>query len=444
MLKVICEDNHIKSLLIDYPRAPHSEQVAPCKSPMNNTIQAQSREENANFHHLVMDIAWFGIALTASSRFLPVYAIRLNATPLELGLVSALPSLILLFSTLAAGWWRRKYGSGAAAFFWPNLGFRLSYLLCALTPFFPPAWQAAWLILAVSLPAIPQGIFSVNFVILICESIDKKHITALTSRRSLAMNITIAAGALAFGFWLEKVFFPVNYSVMFLVAFVCTLFSLRSTMKLKVIYPQPIDSPDERKPAPWHVENFMPAPLLGAAMHIAIFIIAPIIPMRLVDELGFGEGFMAVFGMLELSGAAVMALRTNWLVERIGHTTMIGLTMIAAAVATALLAFATNTYLILAASALIGATWGAAQVGLFGFFSNNAPSHDMTRYTTFYHCIIFLAMFVGPMLGSAFAQAGVNLVFILLVGAVLRALVGFAALHMGWPTATRLWKTAHH
>ena len=59
------------------------------------TNPAVDRTTNANFHHLVMDVAWFGLALAASSRFAQFYAIRLGATPIELGWLAALPSLVL-------------------------------------------------------------------------------------------------------------------------------------------------------------------------------------------------------------------------------------------------------------------------------------------------------------------------------------------------------------
>ena len=37
--------------------------------------------ERANFHHLVMEVAWFGLALATTSRFLSVFAIRLGRDP---------------------------------------------------------------------------------------------------------------------------------------------------------------------------------------------------------------------------------------------------------------------------------------------------------------------------------------------------------------------------
>ncbi len=112
-----------------------------------------------------MDIAWFGLAAAATSRFLSVYAIRLGATPADLGWISSLPALILLGSASASAWWRRRYGDAVRAMFWPGLLMRFLFLLPALAPFLPVRWQPLWLILSVAIPAIPQGVANVAFTV---------------------------------------------------------------------------------------------------------------------------------------------------------------------------------------------------------------------------------------------------------------------------------------
>jgi hypothetical protein len=182
--------------------------------------------ERSNYRHLIGDIAWFGVALAATSRFLSVFAIRIGATPLELGLISSLPPLVLLFSSLLGSWWLRRYTNNIArSLLWPGIGMRLPFLLPAFAPLLPIRWQPLWLIVAVTIPAIPQGISGVIFNVLVRQGITDRNMTPMLSVRSVAMNVTIAAGAVAFGVLLESVPFPLNYQVMFVVAF---LFSLAS------------------------------------------------------------------------------------------------------------------------------------------------------------------------------------------------------------------------
>ena len=57
---------------------------------MNSTASLESSVEQSNFHHLVQNTVWFGLATPATARFLSVYAIHVGATPFQLGLIASL------------------------------------------------------------------------------------------------------------------------------------------------------------------------------------------------------------------------------------------------------------------------------------------------------------------------------------------------------------------
>jgi MFS family permease len=258
------------------------------------------KAEQSNFRHLVLDIAWFGLALAATSRFLSIYAIHLGATPAQLGWISAIPALILLVSSSFGGWWRRRYPNSVKALFLPALGFRLMFVLPAFAPFLPHAWQPWWVILSVSLPAIPQGIAGVTFMGVVRESIADSRMTQLLSKRSLALNIALAIGALTFGLWLEQAPFPLDYQVMFLLAFGFAMWSLKHCMHIRVITPSPEIQVGQHV-NPWRSPEFRQVALVAGVIHIAFTSLLAITPLYLVNTLGATEGFMAVFGLTELA-----------------------------------------------------------------------------------------------------------------------------------------------
>src|SRR5690348_10232260 len=84
--------------------------------------------EKSNYHHLVLDMTWFGLATAATSRFMSVYAIRLGATPIELGLISSLPAIVLLFSSSFGGWWMKRHDNPTQALRLPSILFRFLFL----------------------------------------------------------------------------------------------------------------------------------------------------------------------------------------------------------------------------------------------------------------------------------------------------------------------------
>lgn len=376
-----------------------------------------------------MDIAWFGLALAATSRFLSIYAIHLGATPAQLGWINAVPALILLVSSSFSGWWRRRYADSVSALFLPGLGFRFVFLLPAFAPFLPPALQPWWIILAVALPAFPQGIAGVTFLGMMRESITGSSFTQLLGKRSLALNIAVAIGALAFGLWLEKAPFPLNYQVMFVLAFLFALGSLRHCLRVRVIAPrtEPVARPHGK---PWQSPAFRQVALVAGLSHVAFTSILAMTPLHLVENLGATEGFMALFGLVELSAGAGSAFFTHRLVRRFGNRGMIALTMVGTALAAVVFALATSLPLTLLGAALSGACWtAAAMVGLLAYFNENTPSEQVTSYSTAYQQIVGLAAFVGPMIGSTLASGSIDLATVLMVGAALRLVSGVATEH---------------
>jgi len=406
-------------------------------APFKSTLSG----EGSNYYHLVMDIAWFGLALPATVRFLSVYAIRLGATPTELSWLVALPALALLLSAGLGNWWMRRYADTIKALFWPSVGMRFIFLLPVLTPFLPREWQPLWLILSVTIPALPQGIASVVFMVMMRQAVDNERMNSLLSRRSLALNVTVGLSGLAFGLWLEQAPFPVNYQAMFILAFGLALVSQRHLTKINVksvAMPRPVAQSASN---PWHSPKFQQVALVAAVTHIAFFTVFPLIPLHLVKNLGASEGFMALFALAELSAGALISTFALRIIQRLGYRRMVAFSMFGTGIAAVLVAIAPNLYLTLLSAAISGASWTLAGMGVFGFFAENSPVDELGSYTTAYHQAIFAVMFIGPLLGSGLANAGVNLPVVLLVGATVRIVAGLLSDHV---VIERVERISHH
>lgn len=406
-------------------------------------MRAPQTQERANFHHLVADIAWFGLALPATTRFLSVYAIRMGADANQLTWLASLPSLILLFSASLSAYWMRRFTNSVDATTLPGLGFRLQFLLPALTPFMPTAFQPTWLILSLVIPAVPQGIASVAFLVMFREAVDEKTVPTLLSRRMMALNITVALSGLALGLWLEKVPFPINYQAMFVVAFLMALVSLYHVMRVRV---QPVEKREEPQPThqlstwkAWRSPAFQSVAFITALTHLTFFSVNALIPLHLVNNLKATESFMGVFALAELLAGALAAMFTRQIVEYIGNRAMIAMAMVGTAISVLLIAVTSNLYVTLVASALTGASWTAVGIGLFAYFSETTPTENKTSYTTAYTQAIFIAMFIGPIIGKSLHNLGASLVMVLIIGAGLRLVAGILTqMHLReWVTRAR-------
>jgi MFS family permease len=400
------------------------------KKNMRLSRSSFNTPEQANFYHLVMDIAWFGVAVAATSRFLSIYAIRLGANSDQLSMMTALPAVFMFIGSVLAGRWRARYEHTVSASLWPGFWFRFVFLLPAFTPLMPIEFQPVWLILSVTIPAIPQGISSVIFLKLMRESVDQTRITELVSQRFTAMNIVLVISVLAYGVWLEKMPFPFSYQSMFFIAFLATLVSL---WHVKRVQPQAVPLPERNLPtttfqpmSAWKNPEFRRVALIVGAAWIAFHSVFSLVPLRIVKELGGSEGFMALFGMVELGSAATMAFLASRVIAKVGNRHLIAMAMTGTGIASLINALAPVPEVTLLAALINGAAWTAADIGLFGYLAENTPNEN--AYTTAYYQVVSVGIACGPWIGKILASdLGWSVASVLLVGAILRITAGAVA-----------------
>lgn len=385
--------------------------------------------EQANFNYLVWDIAWFGIANAATSRFLSVYAIRSGAGATELGLISSLPAIGMLLSSLIAVQWRNRHANSTQALFWPTFWFRFVFLLPALAPFFPKELRPAWLIASVVIPSLAQGISSVIFIALMRESIDSTRVTDLLSKRFVAFNLTLGLSVLGFGAWLEKAPFPLNYQVMFITAF---LASMVSQWYVTRVHPLPAlvnqDTPQAVSVSPWRHAGFQKSMLVTALSFIAYFSVFPMVSLRLVDDLEASEGFVAMFGLFELTGGAIMANLAPQLVKKMGARNSVGVSMLSTAFGALVVAFASDLPVTVIGAFFLGGGWTSTDISQFSYFNTKVPPVGNARFSQAYYQVTAVSLFIGPMIGSQLASGGMDLMHVLIIGACLRVFAGLFAL----------------
>lgn len=409
--------------------------------------QSNSQIVKANYRHYVLDIAWFGLALSATTRFLQIYAIRVLAysdvpgwllsqvlgefegstagqITEVLSYMTALPAIVMMFATTLSGRWRRGWRNSTEALWLPSFGFRLVFILPAFTSLVPAELRPIWLILAVTLPALPQGIAGSIFLVKMRESIPNERLSALLSQRAMAMNVGLGISALGFGLLLQILPFPANYQTMFVLSFVFTMISMWHVWKVRIIVPVPPPYPHRPTLNFWRAPGFASAIIVILGTHITFFSVYPITPAHLVNNLHADEAFMTVFALVELVVGAVIAARTHYIVDRIGYANLIALSMVGTGVSAFIFALAPSLPLTLLGSAISGAAWTAVGIGVFGYFIEHTPSEDMTRYSMAYMQLIGLGTFVGPLIGNWLINSGLEIVSVLLIGAIMRLLSG--------------------
>ncbi len=390
---------------------------------MPNTIKPPTQVEGANFNHLVWDIAWFGIALAATTRFLQFFALEMGASAMDLGWLTALPALVVLLTTTLSPWWRSRYNSSIHAVIIPGFIQRLAFLLPAFAPVFPEAWRVPWIIFASTLPMIGQGAVSAIFVLMMRETIDDSQLQPLLTRRHIAMNVTITGGALAFGLMLEALPFPFNYQVMFVAAFGFAMASQWHLTRLRPLQTEAASASVTHR----SYRQLLADPAFRGVIAVliagfgAFHLIIAVVPIHLKNGLGATEGYMGVYGGLEVLAGFLAALALNRLSRRFSNRTLVALSMAATALAALVVALAPNREVALLSALLNGAGWSIAGLCSFAFFAERTAKSDM-HAAMVYHQIIYACIFVTPLLGSWLVDAGLGVIGVLLLGFLARLL----------------------
>ncbi|MBK8021921.1 MAG: MFS transporter [Chloroflexi bacterium] len=297
--------------------------------------------EQWNSARLVRDIAWFGFASAATMRFLPYFALRLGATPLEVGLIASLPAVVLFLVNWLSDWWCRRYNSSLQAMILPSILHRLVFILPAFAPFFPVQWRPLWIIAAAMLPAVGQGISSTVFILVMREAVSREYLPTLMARRKLWMSIAIGVGTLVAGLVLEALPFPQNYQIVFMLASAGSLISLWHLVRIRV------ESHEPPAPAPLvrmvvqqiSSRDTRSVVLVTLTAFISFYFVVGVIPIHL-QSMGASEGFISIFGVVELLAAAASTLLTVRLLRRLGHRSLVAVSMVATAAAAVILGLA--------------------------------------------------------------------------------------------------------
>ena len=160
---------------------------------------------------------------------------------------------------------------------------------------------------------------------------------------------------------------------------------------------------------------------------MAFYAIGPVIPLYLVRTLGAEEGFVALYSLMELIGGVTLCLLANRLIRRHGQRRMIALGMAGTGLAALALAAIPAMAVALVAALVSGGAWALTDISQFSLFSANTSPENRASYTRAYYQILAVASFVGPLIGSSLANAGISLLVVLLLGAGLRFAAGLLA-----------------
>lgn len=408
------------------------------------------REYRSNFFHLYLDIGWFGILSGSSINFLAVYAARLGASALQIGLIGAASAVVSLLIAIPSAQWVSRRNTGQAVF-WSSVFYRLGYALWIPLPWLFGAQAQVWAIIVVTLlMAIPLTPLGVGFNALFAEAVPSQYRAHVAGVRNIVLSVAFMASSLLSGYILESVDFPTGYQIIFGIGFFGAamsslhLYFVRPLKKDRAPLPSdpPADSASQTesprgvpaKPSSLRLDVLRgPFGKVVAVMlffHLAHYIATPIYPLYNVNVLHLNDDHIGIGTALFYLTVLIGSTRLNRLVGRLGHRRVTGWGMIGMASYPFLLGLSQNVWHFYGVSLVGGVTWGLAGGAYANYLLERIPDHDRPAHLAWYNIALNAAVLASSFLGPLIADS-VGLVAALMIFGGMRALAGVIVLRRG-------------
>jgi len=405
------------------------------------------KEYQSNFMHLYLDIAWFGVLSGSTINFLNIYATRIGASGLQIGLIGAMSAVVNLFLAIPASRWLEKQHLNRAIF-WTAVYYRVGFLLFVFLPWlFNDEGQIIAIILLTFLMAIPLTPLGVGFNALFAEAVPAEYRAHVAGTRNVMLAITFMVTALISGYILEGFKFPIGYQIVFAIGF---LGAAMSSYHLYFIRPlgggktppqtQPTSASTPQIESPRNLSSILRldiwntpyrAVLLGLfGYHLAQYLALPLFPVFNVRELNLNDNQIGIGTALFYLTVFLGSTQLRRVVHRLGNKRATGWGVMGMALYPIFIAFSQYAWHFYLISTLGGFIWAFAGGAYANYMLEHIPAHDRPPHLAWYNIMLNIAVLVGSLGGPAIADQ-LGLFGALILFGILRFFSGVAILKWG-------------
>jgi MFS family permease len=400
----------------------------------------------SNFWHLYFDIAWFGVLSGTAVNFLSVYATRLGASGLQIGLLAAMAAVVNLFLAIPAGRWIEKRHTGRAVF-WSSVVFRIGYVLWIPLPWLFDAQGQIWaLIILAFLMAIPLTPLGVGFNALFAESVPERFRAQVAGTRNVTFAIAYMLTSFGAGYILKSLPFETGYQVIFAIgAFGAAMSSyhiyhvtpLEETSPLRSV-PQPDSTAQTESPRGiksalrldiWSTP-FRNVLLALFFFHLTHYLPTPLYPLYNVRVLNLNDSNLGTGTALYYLTVLLGSTQFRRIAHRYGNKNVTGFGAAGMALYPFLLAVTHSVWQFYVVSFLGGFLFAMINGAYINYMLEKIPPDDRPSHLAWYAIVLNIAILTSSLAGPAIAD-WVGLVNALIVIGVLRVLAGLAILKWG-------------
>lgn len=385
--------------------------------------------EEKNHWHLYSEIAWYGILFGIAQAFLGVYVIRVGGSDTHVGLITALPAIIVALVSLPGSRIVERDAKPPRVIVITAFLQRAGYLLIALVPTFFLTNRADAIVVLVGLLTIPLAIASVAFTSMFARTISAKYRARVVSMRNVWLGISQTAAGLLGGRFLELVIFPINFQILFALGFLASMVGMYSLTRLQV--PLVSTPPSQRAKISWHVmfqvitthRAFMRFAITVFLFHWGLYFAAPLFTIFWVRNLGASDGWVGLFTTMTNASTIIFFFVWGNLVTRWGNRRVLVLTTCGLALIPVLTALANSNEFILVVALLGGAISPGFSIVMFNGLLEVCPEQNRATFVATFNMLVNIAVFVSPLIATMLTTT-LSVPALLVIAGALRLLGG--------------------
>jgi MFS family permease len=179
----------------------------------------QLSQEDRNILFFTADTAVQGLMMGGVFSFISVFLVRLGASNVETSLLTSLPAIVMVMTAIPAGQLVQRRTDLVRYTNLVRIFHRGSILVVALLPFFVRD-QLVGLIIAVwTLKAFTNSLLNTSWMSVVAEVVPPSRRAQVNGTRWTILSIVTAFATALFGLLLDRLPFPLNYQVVFVISF---------------------------------------------------------------------------------------------------------------------------------------------------------------------------------------------------------------------------------
>lgn len=399
-----------------------------------------SETERKNYSNVQIDAIGVGLA-NAASPFLPVFLTHLNASSFQVGLLSSMPAITGLILSIPLGRFLQRQPNIVRWFSIARLMVIACYALTGFASFLLPDRAVVIAILAIwALATIPQTVVAITFSVVMNAVAGPSGRFELMTRRWSVLGITTTICVLAIGQLLDRVVFPLNYQIMFIVLSLGGLISYTYSSHIRIPFSTPQGLSYGKRAFTEQVKEYKDLilsekPYLSFIIKRFIFLTgtalaAPLIPLYLVRVVHASDGWISIINTVQTAVLVVGYFVWTRQSRKHGPSKVLIWTSLGVALYPLAMSFSHSTLQITAFAGMAGIFQAGLDLVFFDELMRTVPVGYSAIFVSFAQSIQYLSSVFAPVIGTTIGDSyglGVGL----MISAAFRLLGFFLFL---WPT----------